>query len=102
MPDYLDELRWELEWMLKMIYGTDDGRVSHKLTARGFEGFVMPEADTQTRSFVPFATAATADFVAALAQASRVYRPYDEAFADRCLTAARPAYAYLTAHTGNT
>jgi len=85
-----------------MIYAGDDGRVSHKLTARAFEGFVMPEADTQTRYFVPFATAATADFVAALAQASRIYRPYDEAFADRCLTAARTAYAYLTANTANT
>jgi len=102
LPDYLDELRWELDWMLKMMYAADDGRVSHKLTARAFEGFVMPEADTQTRYFVPFATAATADFVAALAQASRIYRPYDEAFADRCLTAARTAYAYLTANTANT
>jgi hypothetical protein len=102
LPDYLDELRWELDWMLKMIYADDDGRVSHKLTARAFEGFVMPEADTQTRYFVPFATAATADFVAALAQASRIYRPYDEAFADRCLTAARTAYAYLTANAANT
>src|SRR4029078_13588567 len=102
MPDYLDELRWELDWMLKMMYAADDGRVSHKLTARAFEGFVMPEADTQTRYFVPFATGATAGFCAALAQASRIYRPYDAAFADRCLAAARTAYAYLTANTANT
>jgi endoglucanase len=102
LPDYLDELRWELEWMLKMIYGADDGRVSHKLTALGFEGFVAPEDDLQTRYFVPFSSAATADFVAALAQASRIYRPYDAAFADRCLAAARTAYAYLTANTANT
>jgi endoglucanase len=101
LPDVLDELRWELEWMLKMIYAADDGRVSHKLTALSFEGFIAPEADTQTRYFVPFSSAATADFVAALAQASRVYRPYDAAFADRCLAAARTAYAYLTANTAN-
>ena len=102
LPDYLDELRWELEWMLKMIYGADDGRVSHKLTALGFEGFVAPEDDLQTRYFVPFSSAATADFVAALAQASRLYRPYDADFADRCLAAARTAYAVLTANTANT
>jgi endoglucanase len=101
IPDFLDETRWELEWLLKMIYAVDDGRVSHKLTALNFEGFIMPEDDTQTRYFVPFATAATADFVAALAQASRVYRPYDTDFADRCLAAARVAYAYLTANTAN-
>ena len=111
LPDYLDELRWELEWMLKMIYAADDGRVSHKLTALGFEGFVAPEDavfdfsardDLQTRYFVPFSSAATADFVAALAQASRIYRPYDAEFADRCLAAARAAYALLTANTANT
>src|SRR5262245_25726939 len=102
LPDFLDEIRWELEWMLKMLYDAGDGRVSHKLTALGFEGFVLPESDTQTRYFVPFSTAATADFVASLAQASRIYRPYDAAFADRCLAAARTAYAYLTANTANT
>ena len=58
--------------MLKMLYDAGDGRVSHKLTALGFEGFVLPENDTQTRYFVPFSTAATADFVASLAQASRM------------------------------
>jgi len=102
LPDFLDETRWELEWLLKMIYAADDGRVSHKLTALAFEAFIMPENDAQTRYFVPFASAATADFVAALAQASRVYRPYDADFADRCLAAARVAYAYLTANTANT
>ena len=102
LPDFLDEIRWELEWIVKMIYSDGDGRVSHKLTALGFEGFVLPEADLQTRYFVPFSSAGTADFVAALAQASRVYRPYDAEFADRCLAAARVAYAYLTANTANT
>jgi endoglucanase len=102
LPDYLDELRWELEWMLKMIYGDTDGRVSHKLTALAFEAFILPEDDTQTRYFVPFSSAATADFVAALAQASRIYRPYDPVFADTCLAAAQVAYGYLTANTANT
>ena len=102
LPDYLDELRWELEWMLKMIYGDTDGRVSHKLTALAFEAFILPENDLQTRYFVPFSSAATADFVAALAQASRIYRPYDPAFADTCLAAAQVAYGYLTANTANT
>src|SRR4029079_17149235 len=43
-----------------------------------------------------------ASSVAALAQACRIYRPYDAACADRCLAAARTAYAYLTANTANT
>jgi endoglucanase len=30
IPDYLDEVRWELDWLLKMQ--ADDGRVYHKLS----------------------------------------------------------------------
>jgi endoglucanase len=33
-----------------------------------------------------------------LAAAARVYRPYDAAFADRCLVAARRSWVYLVAH----
>jgi endoglucanase len=101
MPDYLDEIRWELEWLLTMQYSPSDGRVSHKLTSLGFDGFEMPEADGLPRYFVPWGSAATADFVAMLAKAARSYRPYDAAFADRCLGAAQVSYAYLTANPAN-
>jgi endoglucanase len=75
--------------------------VSHKLTSLGFDGFEMPEADGLPRYFVPWGSAATADFVAMLAKAARSYRPYDAAFADRCLGAAQVSYAYLTANPAN-
>lgn len=112
LPDFLDELRWELEWVLTMQYGATDGRVSHKLTSLTFDApfdgggiatshWVMPEKDLQTRYFVPWGSAATADFVAMLAKAARIYRPYDAAFADTCLGAAKVSYAYLRANTAN-
>jgi endoglucanase len=101
LPDFLDEVKWELDWLLTMQYSDSDGRVSHKLTRTAFEDFVMPEADDGVRYFVPFGSAATADFVAALAQASRVYAPYDADFAARCLAAAQRSYAWLTANTAN-
>jgi endoglucanase len=97
-PDFLDEIRWQIEWLLTMPYGNGDGRVSHKLTSLAFDGFEMPESDSATRYFVPFGSAATADLAAVLAKASRAYRPYDPAFADRCLEAARLSYAWLTAN----
>ncbi len=110
-PDFLDEVRWELEWVLKMQYSATDGRVSHKLTslkfdapsdaANGVDGWVMPENDTQTRYFVPSGSAAIADFVAMLAKAARIYKTYDQAFADKCLAAAKVSYAYLQANTAN-
>ncbi|MBN2575052.1 MAG: glycoside hydrolase family 9 protein [Deltaproteobacteria bacterium] len=112
LPDFLAEIRWELEWVLKMQYSGSDGRVSHKLTSLtfdapsdsggdGIERWVMPENDTMPRYFVPMGTAATADFVAMLAKAARVYKPYDAAFAEQCLGAARVSYAYLQANTAD-
>lgn len=110
-PDFLDEARFEIEWVSKMQYGASDGRVSHKLTsltfdapstdATGTDAWVMPEKDLQTRYFVPWGSAATADFVAMLAKAARIYKSYDAAFADQCLTAAKVSYAYLVANTAN-
>ena len=114
LPDYLAEIRWELEWVLKMQYSATDGRVSHKLTSLTFDApapsdaggtgidyWVVPEKDLQTRYFVPSGSAAIADFVAMLAKAARIYKPYDAAFADQCLNAAKVSYAYLQANTAN-
>jgi endoglucanase len=95
-PDLLHEARWELEWLLKMQAG--DGRVYHKLTALAFAGFIRPEQDTARRYFTPWGSAATADFAAVMAQAARVYRPFDKDFADRCLAAAEKSYRFLRDH----
>jgi predicted RNase H-like HicB family nuclease len=43
-PDILNEIRWNLDWMLAMQ--DDDGGVWHKQTSEQFCGFVMPEKDT--------------------------------------------------------
>jgi len=101
MPDYLDEIKWELEWLLKMPYSETDGRVSHKLTAEYFAEFVQPADDDSIRYFTPYGTAATAGFVAVMAQAARVYGPYDSELADRCLAAAETSYAYLRENPEN-
>jgi endoglucanase len=95
VPDYLDEIKWELDWLLKMQYPDGSGRISHKLSAKSFWGFILPEFDTQTRYFTPWSSAATADFVAMMAQASRIYNQYDPAFAATCLDAAKKSYTFL-------
>ena len=43
-PDILNEIHWNLEWMLTMQ--DSDGGVWHKQTSTKFSGFVMPEKDT--------------------------------------------------------
>jgi endoglucanase len=96
LPDFLAELKWEMDWVLTMQ--APDGSVYHKLTTKQFGPFIMPEAETEPRYFTPRGSEATADFVAMTAQAARIYRPYDPAYADRCLEAAQRSYKFLKAH----
>jgi endoglucanase len=98
-PDMLSEIKWNLDWMLSMQ--DDDGGVWHKQTSEKFCGFIMPEKD-KLISFVigtgkePFkSSCATGDFAAVMAIAGRVYQPCNPAFGDKCLKAARKAWAWL-------
>jgi len=95
IPAYLSEVKWNLDWVSSMQL--DDGKVSHKMSTRNFCGFIMPEEETAVRYFVPWGTAATASFVAMLAQASRVYAPYDAQLAAKWLAQAKTGYDVLAA-----
>jgi endoglucanase len=94
LPDLLAEVRYELEWMLRMQ--RLDGAVYHKISGATWTGFVTPDADTQTRYVFGLSTYGTAQFVGAMALASRIYKPFDQPFADRLLTAAEKAQRYLS------
>lgn len=102
LPDYLAEVRWNLEWMLSLQ--DEDGGVWHKQTSEWFCGFVMPEADTALSYVIgtgtdPYkSTCASADLAAVAAIAARCYQPYDAAFAAQCLTAARKAWSWARKH----
>lgn len=96
VPDLLDELRWELEWLFTMQ--TEDGRVHHKLSATTFRYWGPPDGDRDERYFTGWSSTATADFTAMMAMAARHFREFDAAFAERCLTAARLSWAYLEKH----
>jgi len=98
LPDFLDEVKWEYDWLFTMQYSPTDARVSHKLTSLGFAAFIMPEADTTPTYYSPHSSAAAADFVAAMALGARVYRPYDEALADQMLSAAMASFEWLKAN----
>ena len=96
LPDYLAEIKWELDWLLTTQF--DDGSVSHKVSATSFCGFIMPEDDNADRFYAPWGSAATADFVAITAMAARCYRPYDSLYAQQCLNAAIKSYGFLAAN----
>jgi endoglucanase len=97
-PDILNEVRWNLEWMLKMQDG--DGGAWHKQTSEHFPGFVAPQNDTLPSEVIgtgsaPYkSTCATADLAAVGAIAARVYKPFDAKFAAQTLDAARRAWAW--------
>ncbi|WP_265443766.1 glycoside hydrolase family 9 protein [Acetivibrio straminisolvens] len=101
MPDFLDELKFEIDWLLTMQYPDGSGKVAHKVSTRNFGGFIMPENEHDERFFVPRSSAATADFVAMTAMASRIFRPYDPEYADKCINAAKVSYEFLKANPAN-
>jgi endoglucanase len=102
IPDILDEIKWNLDWMLSMQ--DTDGGVWHKQTSERFAPFVAPQDDRSISYIVgtgsePFkSSCATGDLAAVMAIASRVYRPFDSAYADRALDAAKRAWTWLDAH----
>lgn len=102
MPDFLDEIKYEIDWLFTMQYPDGSGKVSHKLTTKGFGGFILPEQESAERFFTPWGSAATADFVAMMAMASRAFKPYDAQYADKCLKAAKVSYQFLKANPNNT
>lgn len=100
IPDILNEALWNLEWMLSM-QDPNDGGVYHKLTNKTFDPMVMPDQATSARYVVQKTTAATLDFAAVMATASRVLRPYQDklpGLSARMLAAAKAAWAWAQAH----
>lgn len=91
--DLLSEVRYELEWMLKMQRA--DGAVYHKVSGAQWPGFIKPSEDTQTRYVFGLSTYGTAQFAGAMAMAARVYQNIDADFAKQTLAAAELAQRYL-------
>jgi endoglucanase len=96
VPDILDEAGWELEFLLRMQVPAGEplaGMAHHKIHDENWTGLPLaPEEDAELRELHPPSTAATLNLAAAAAQCARLFAPYDEAFADQCLTSARTAY----------
>lgn len=99
IPDILDEMMYNLEWMLTMQDPTDGG-VYHKLTTPNFEGFVMPEDCKQQRYVVQKTTTAALDFAATMALAARIYQKFPEyqSFCRQAIESAERAYAWAVKH----
>ncbi|MER6346892.1 glycoside hydrolase family 9 protein [Streptomyces sp. NPDC001595] len=102
VPDLLDEVRWELDFLLKMQVPDGQplaGMAHHKIHDENWTGLpLLPSDDPQKRELHPPTTAATLNLAAAAAQAARLYKAYDPQFAAEALAAARKAWAAAQAH----
>lgn len=93
IPDILNEVRYELEWFLKMQ--DEDGGVHHKCTSMYHTGFVMPEDDNLPFIVTDVSSLATGDFVAVMSAASRIYAKFDSEFSDKTRKAAEKSFEWL-------
>ncbi|MCB8985575.1 MAG: glycoside hydrolase family 9 protein [Ardenticatenaceae bacterium] len=104
LPDLLDEVQWELDFILKMqdpesggfyhmVQPTEDGTIP---AARGTR-YIEDVADGR-ENVRP--TSTTGSAVAALAHAARIYAPFDAEYAAILQSAAESGWAYLAANPG--
>jgi endoglucanase len=96
IPDVLNELIYNLRWMLTM-QDPYDGGVYNKCTNASFDGMVMPGVTKAPRYVVQKGVAASLDFAAVTAQASRILQKYSKQLprlADSCLRASTKAWQW--------
>ncbi|MBP3238623.1 MAG: glycoside hydrolase family 9 protein [Lachnospiraceae bacterium] len=100
-PDLLDEARFELEWMFKMMVKDGDCKdmVYHKVHDEKWTGLgLAPADDTQKRIIKPPTTAATLNVSACAAQAARLWKGIDDDFAKECEDVAKRSYEAAKKH----
>ncbi|WP_086930473.1 glycoside hydrolase family 9 protein [Agarilytica rhodophyticola] len=96
LPDILDEVLWNLRWMLTM-QDPNDGGVYHKLTTLRFSGQVLPQDADAQRYVVQKSTAAALNFAAVMAVASRIFSEFEThlpGLSEQCRTAALNAWQW--------
>jgi endoglucanase len=96
VPDILNEIIYNLRWMLTM-QDPNDGGVYNKCTNAAFDGMVMPGVTKLPRYVVKKGTAATLDFAAVTAQAARILKKFSQqlpGLADSCQKAALAAWQW--------
>ena len=92
IPDILDELKYEIDWMLSMQ--DDDGGAFVKISTLKFCGMVMPNEAPKDRKVIGKSTAAALHLAAIGAMAARIYEQFLPEYSQRCLLAANKAWAW--------
>lgn len=96
IPDLLDEVKYELDWMFKMQ--DENGAVHEKIHTKNYVQFIMPHKGDVPQFIYQVSSTATADFAAVMAMASRAFSEVNNKYSKKCLLAATKAYNYLERH----
>lgn len=100
-PDILDEVKYELDWLLKMQNA--DGSAIMKISTLGFNGGSPPSTDAPQRYYSAAASSATRTVCSEFAHAAIVFRqlndPLMQDYGDTLLVHAELAWQWLTANT---
>lgn len=100
-PDILDEVKFELDWLLKMQ--NPDGSAIMKISTLGFNGGSPPSSDATQRYYSAAASSATRTVCSQFAHAAIVFRqlsdPVMQDFGDTLLVHAELAWQWLLTNT---
>lgn len=99
IPDMLDEVQWNLNWLVTM-QDPEDGGVYHKTTTASFEGFVAPIEAISPRYVVSKSTTAALNFAAVLSNAAVVLEPIDPERSRNYISRAEKAWSWARHNPG--
>lgn len=103
LPDLLDEVKWELDWLLKMT--NTDGSVHIKMGSRNYEENTLspPSANTDQRYYGPTCTSASVAIASVFSHAALVYEQFPNyaAYAQQLNEVAIRSFAYAQTRLEN-
>ena len=102
VPDALDEIKYELDWILRMQM--KDGGVASVVGVSGGDGGSPPEKDKAPRYYGEEGSPATSTAAMVFAQGARLFKPYGKAYpgySTKLRKAALAAWGWLEKHPEN-
>lgn len=101
IPDILDEIKYELDWLLRMQRADGVLYSGVFVTSGGSGGLGDPSTETTTYYYANYSTAATVTGAMAFALGARIFAPFNATYSTTLRTAAENAWAFLEANPNN-
>ena len=95
-PDILDEIKYELDWLLKMQQ--TDGSVLSKVSVADFSGASPPNGDGNARYWGYASTSSTLTVASVFAHASLIFNTFNPTYAATLKTKAELAWTWAVAN----